>query len=97
MAKFQLLNRAVDDLTEIWNYTFDEWSERQADKYYKTLIDTCSELARNPRLGKSYQTISSGLVGFKSGEHIIFYLILAEKEIEVVRILNGSMDLKTRF
>lgn len=27
-------NKAVDDLTEIWNYTFDEWSEQQADNYY---------------------------------------------------------------
>ncbi len=39
MAKFRLTNKAVEDLAGIWNYTFDTWSENQADKYYKTLLD----------------------------------------------------------
>ncbi len=34
MAKYTLTNKAVKDLSEIWNYTFDQWSERQADFYY---------------------------------------------------------------
>jgi hypothetical protein len=39
MANYQLTNRAVADLTQIWNYTLDNWSENQADRYYKMLID----------------------------------------------------------
>ena len=35
MAKHKLTNKAVEDLTEIWNYTYDKWSEYQADKYYQ--------------------------------------------------------------
>ena len=38
MAEYRLTNQAVEDLNEIWNYTFDEWSEEQADKYYEMLI-----------------------------------------------------------
>jgi toxin ParE1/3/4 len=34
MANFYLTLKASEDLAEIWNYTFDEWSEKQAD--YKT-------------------------------------------------------------
>lgn len=34
MAKFYLTNLAVKDLADIWNYTFDNWSEQQADYYY---------------------------------------------------------------
>ncbi|WP_420318747.1 type II toxin-antitoxin system RelE/ParE family toxin [Ekhidna sp.] len=34
MANYQLTNLAVQDLTDIWNYTFDNWSEQQADVYY---------------------------------------------------------------
>ena len=34
MAKFHLTNKAVEDLAQIWNYTYDEWSENQADRYY---------------------------------------------------------------
>ncbi len=41
MAKFKLTNNAVKDLSDIWNYTFDAWSESQADKYYKLILDAC--------------------------------------------------------
>ena len=52
MANFLLTNKVVDDLSEIWNYTFEEWSESQADKYYFQLLSDCKELARNQNLGK---------------------------------------------
>ena len=32
---FELTKKAVEDLTEIWNYTSENWSEHQADKYYQ--------------------------------------------------------------
>jgi len=41
MSKFTLTNKAVEDLSDIWNYTFDQWSERQADIYYQMLIENC--------------------------------------------------------
>ncbi|AWI26850.1 type II toxin-antitoxin system RelE/ParE family toxin [Flavobacterium pallidum] len=97
MAKFHLLYRAVDDLADIWDYTYDEWSERQADKYYQLLLDSCQEIAENPNIGKSYNQIVNNLFGYKSGEHLIFYLVVDAQEIEVVRILHGSMDLKKKF
>ena len=52
MASYFFTNKAVEDLTEIWNYTFEEWSEQQADKYYQLLIDNCNEITQNPALGK---------------------------------------------
>ena len=54
MAKYFLTNKAVDDLTKIWDYTYEVWSERQADKYYELLIDTCQVIARNTNIGKNY-------------------------------------------
>ncbi len=39
MAKYKLTDKAVDDLTQIWDYTFDKWTENQADKYYQMLLD----------------------------------------------------------
>ena len=33
MAKYSLTRKAVEDLSKIWNYTFDTWSENQADTY----------------------------------------------------------------
>ncbi|WP_433812639.1 type II toxin-antitoxin system RelE/ParE family toxin [Flavobacterium johnsoniae] len=97
MAKYHLTNKAVEDLAAIWNYTFSEWSENQADKYYLLLLDSCREAAENPSLGKKYDIVTEKLLGYKSNEHILFYQIISENEIEIVRILHGKMDLKSKF
>ena len=47
MAKYRFTNKAVDDLSDIWNYTFENWSENQADKYYEMLINFCKEIAES--------------------------------------------------
>jgi toxin ParE1/3/4 len=36
-VKYKLTYKAVEDLTKIWDYTFDKWSEKQADKYFEML------------------------------------------------------------
>ena len=41
MTKYFLTNKANEDLDEIWEYTFDEWSEMQADKYYFEILNYC--------------------------------------------------------
>lgn len=97
MAKYFLTNKAVDDLSKIWEYTYEVWSENQADKYYELIIETCQEIAKGPAVGKSYAEISEEILGFRIGKHIIFYRELKPKEIEVIRILHGRMDLKNRL
>ena len=96
MAKYKLTKKAVDDLAQIWNYTFDKWSESQADKYYYLLLDTCTEVANNPNLGKIYSEVMDNLLGFRVGRHIIFYRLIEKNEIEITRILHEQMDLKNR-
>ena len=97
MAKYHLTNKAVEDLTNIWEYTVDAWSERQADDYYNMLIASCHKITENPRLfGLKYEEIAEGLYGYRTNKHIIFYRILADKDILVIRILHQRMDLKHR-
>ncbi|TZF85010.1 type II toxin-antitoxin system RelE/ParE family toxin [Pedobacter sp. BS3] len=97
MAKYRFTNKAVEDLSDIWNYTFETWSETQADRYYNVLISFCKAIAGNPSLGKNYEEITPSLFGFRANKHIIFYRIIAEDEVEIVRILHERMDLKNRI
>ncbi len=97
MAKFKLTHKAVEDLTRIWNYTFEKWSEDQADKYYFVLLENCQHITDNPGLGKNYTAISMELFGFKVNRHIIFYRKIDDKSIEITRILHERMDLKNRL
>jgi len=97
MAEYKLTTKAVDDLSMIWNYTIDKWSEYQADKYYFMLLETCYEVACNPDLGKNYSLVSENLLGFKAGRHIIFYRKNEENQVEITRILHEQMDLKDKI
>ncbi|RYX89614.1 type II toxin-antitoxin system RelE/ParE family toxin [bacterium] len=97
MAKYHFTRRAVNDLIEIWDYTVEEWSENQAEKYYNLIIASCIDLANNPKLGKSYEIIDLNVLGYRCGEHIIFYREISINEIEIARILHSMMDLKSKI
>jgi toxin ParE1/3/4 len=44
MAKVIFRQEAIDDLNDIWIYTTDEWSEKQADKYYAAIEFACTQI-----------------------------------------------------
>ncbi len=96
MAKFRLSKKALQDLSNIWDYTFDEWSERQADKYYDLLLAFCKEIADNKLHGKHYPEIGEEILGLKALQHVIFYRVL-KNEFQIVRILHFRMDFKNRL
>ena len=97
MAKYKLTKKATKDLSKIWNYTVDTWSEDQADQYYNMLLDSCRKIAEGKLKGKQYIGIYSGLLGMQAGKHIIFYRQMAKDHIEIARILHERMDLKRRI
>ena len=97
MAEYVLTNRAVKDLSEIWNYTLEHWSEQQADDYYWMLLSQCDRIASNPELGRSYQQVDSDLRGLKVNRHIIFYRRTKSAQVEITRILHERMDLRNRL
>ena len=97
MAKYELTNEAVVDLNGIWEYTLENWSENQADRYYDMLLAICQDIANNPELGKNYDGIKSELFGLKANRHVIFYRKSESNPIEITRILHERMDLKKRI
>ena len=97
MANYILTNKAVEDLSQIWDYSFEVWSESHADKYYYMLVDAFQELADKKIEGKNYSEINKDIFGFKTGQHIIFYKKRKDNKIEIVRILHNRRDLKNRI
>lgn len=97
MAKVILRQKAIDDLNSIWEYTFEKWSEIQADKYYAMLKLSCMGIGNNPGIGKEYYEINKNLLGLHAGRHIIFYQFIDKYEIEIIRILHERMDLNLRL
>lgn len=97
MAKYELTRKAVTDLSEIWDYTVKNWSESQADRYYRLLTASFIEIIKKPDSGKNYQEIADGLKGYRTGQHIIFYKYEEMQNIRIIRILHNRMDLKKRI
>ncbi|MFM7911221.1 MAG: type II toxin-antitoxin system RelE/ParE family toxin [Bacteroidota bacterium] len=60
-------------------------------------MDTCQKLADNPLLGKKYENVHRELFSYKVGEHLIFFRIINQTEIEVIRLLHNRMDLKSHL
>ncbi|WP_420583159.1 type II toxin-antitoxin system RelE/ParE family toxin [Reichenbachiella sp.] len=94
MAKLILRQEAINDLSDIWEYTSETWSENQADKYYQAIKSACLDISNEPHIGRLYDEISSKVLGYSINKHIIFYHKITAEEIEVVRILHERMDLK---
>ena len=84
MRRIFKTQEAESDLEEIWLYSFEEWNEEQADKYYDQLIEGINKLLDNPELGKSLATIRSGYRSIQIGSHIIYYRI-QDSDIRIPR------------
>ncbi|NBC24281.1 MAG: type II toxin-antitoxin system RelE/ParE family toxin [Bacteroidetes bacterium] len=97
MARVILRQEAIDDLNDIWDYTFENWSETQADKYYSSVKLACNQIGQNPELGRIYNYVNENILGLKVGRHIIFYHLISNDEVEIIRTLHERMDLENRL
>lgn len=97
MANYVLTQKAVEDVSKIWAYTFEVWSESQADKYYLIIIGSCEELGDKKVSGKYYPEVHDEILGYKIGQHIILYKYSKSGKVEVARMLHSCMDLKNRL
>ena len=66
MGDFKLTHSAVNDLSNVWNYTFDNWSEKPADKYYNELLFGCKRMADDQLLARNYEGVLKSLFGIKA-------------------------------
>ena len=83
--------QAEQDLINIWLYTFDEWDEKQADKYVDELDSALKKLIDNPELGMECGYIRKGYRRLSVLHHKIYYS-LKDQSIEIVRVLHEKMD-----
>ena len=95
---FKISNEAQNDLENIWLYTFETWSIKQADRYIELIIDEIEYLTNNPNTGKDFSSVRKGYYRSKVKSHFIFYKINQKEElIEIIRILHQEMDIENRL
>jgi len=95
--KYKISSKARLDLIGIWEFTSENWSVQQADRYYQIIIDKITGICSNPDIGKKYNDLRKGYHGVLVKSHIIFYRIAEPNSIEIIRILHQRMDYKNRL
>jgi toxin ParE1/3/4 len=89
--------KATEDLDQIWQYTYFQWSEHQADKYYNLLIQKIELIAQNAVVGRRMDDIQEGYRYLLIGSHIIFYKKPEDNVVTIIRILHQRMDIPNRL
>jgi toxin ParE1/3/4 len=97
MPKYLISEKALEDLEDIWNYTFNQWSREQANLYLNLFFSEFENIAKNPNRNKIYSNLTRQFRASVLKSHLIFYLIEEKKSIEIIRILHKSMDLDEKL
>lgn len=96
-SKYRISKQAIDDLNDIWVYTFHKWSKEQANRYYNLIIGEIEFIADNHLNGKSAEQTRKNYRVTKIKSHLIFYRKVESDIVEIVRILHQRMDIKKRL
>ncbi len=92
MPQIYISHKAKQDLENIWIYSFNQWGEKQADKYFDDLDYSINKiLFQNPKIGVACDYIRPNYRQYRVNEHLIFYKLTAEK-IYIVRLLHKNME-----
>jgi toxin ParE1/3/4 len=66
---------AREDLKQIWRYSFNEWGEAQADKYFAEIAAAILKLQAHPYLGRSREDLRAGYYALRVNQHVIYYTL----------------------
>lgn len=91
MIEIRKKPRAEADLVEIWKRTLERWGEAQADVYVEGIARAIEALAEYPRLGAKCDWLRKGYRRLSVNHHHVYYTI-ADRHIEIIRILFERMD-----
>ncbi len=70
------------------------WGPEQADLYLLQLEVSCENLLRFPEIGKPVDHLLAAARRYQFGVHFIYYRLLNDKNIRILRILHKRMNQK---
>ena len=94
---FFLTCKAYEDLKSIAIYTQENWGVSQRNIYLKMMDDAFNELSDAPERGRKIDNLRAGYYKYKIGKHFIFYRLVSESDIEIIRILHQKMDIESHL
>ena len=89
---------AKERILEIWQYTQRTWSEKQADKYVRSLVAAInrSQYERH-RWRPVMDECLKGVFFIRFQRHLIFFRELSKGTLGVISILHDNMEIPSRL
>ncbi|MFV8356737.1 type II toxin-antitoxin system RelE/ParE family toxin [Flavobacterium sp. XS1P32] len=97
MSEYIISEKALEDISNIWFYTAENWSVEQADRYYNLIIDEIEYIVENFDMALDFGKIRKSYKYSKVKSHSIFFKKDKTNEIEVVRVLHERMDIENQL
>lgn len=97
MKKYFLSQKAKADLKEIGRYTMKKWGAEQRDKYIQAMYKCFEQIAADDSLSTDCSYISKGYRKLYIGRHVIFFKASTDGNVDIVRVLHQSMDVKLQL
>jgi toxin ParE1/3/4 len=97
MSDYIISEKAIEDINKIWNYTVENWSKEQADRYYNLIYDEIEYIVWNFELAHDFSKIRKSYKYSKVKSHLIFFKKDKNNEIEIVRVLHERMNIENRL
>ena len=95
MPRVRISVEAEADIDRVAAYTTSTWGWRQTNQYLAKLEDGFDLIAENSLIGRSCDSLRTGLRRFEIGRHVVFYLP-EPGGVLVVRVLHQQM-LPTKY
>lgn len=93
---YELSELAINDLEDIWNYTADQWSIEQANKYYMLIFSAIDCICNDPLIGKSIMEVKKNHRSKTVKSHMVIYKIERDKVL-IDRVLHQKMDIESHL
>ena len=90
MAKYNLTEKADEDLSEIYRYGIRRHGLLQANQYYDALIERFEAITNAPNLYPEANDLKEGYRKSVCGMDTIYYRVLESVDIKIVRILRSQ-------
>ncbi|MFT8247176.1 type II toxin-antitoxin system RelE/ParE family toxin [Roseomonas sp. BN140053] len=97
MTRFILSPAAQADIEGIWDYTAERWDQAQAEHYVLAIRDACHELAAGTRRSRPADEIRAGYRKAAVGSHVLFFRIMDDGRLDIVRVLHQRMDVSSHL
>lgn len=91
MKQFVVSPAAELDLDDIWDYSAENWSPRQAERYICMIQDTITGLTDGSQPSQTASHIRAGYRRAWVGMHVLFFKE-SDEVVDVIRILHQRMD-----